>query len=95
MEESGGTAPLTLKISSHFLCCQTIQAGGIAYDHLRHLRLRDPGEVFGNLLPQVRKSALSMRIIGTPHKTLHANEFSGQDARPIVFAKVAQNCRLK
>jgi hypothetical protein len=48
---------------SHCLCCQTIQAGGIAYDHLSNLPLRNSGEVLGNLLSRVRKGALGMRIV--------------------------------
>lgn len=52
--------------------------GGIAYDHLRNLRLRNPGEVLGNLLPRVREGTLGMRIVGTPHQTLHTDQFPGE-----------------
>src|ERR1700730_31112 len=83
--KKGGPAALALKISSHFLCGQTVQAGGIAYDHLRNLRLGNSGEVFGNLLPRVREGALGMRIVGTPHQTLHTNQLPGQDPRPVVL----------
>ena len=82
---SRGPARLALPISSHLLCRQTIQTGGIAYDHLSNLRLRNSSEVFGNLLPRVREGALGMGIVGTPHQTLDTDQFPCQYSRAIVF----------